>query len=142
MLRNLVSTKEQSAVAHHMSAADSSVYDKLRMFNGQAAAASWAWYGAAAASNPAAAVAASSPHLHGLTTSGHHGGGGGGGGGGAGGSPAGGVSSPHSQYGSGTPNPSGNSAIDPRDTSSADDKKALSGRTDHHYFPYKYYYSV
>ena len=41
MLRNLVSTKEQGS--HHQVTPDS-VYDKLRMFNGQAA--SWAWYGA------------------------------------------------------------------------------------------------
>ena len=48
VLRNLASSKEQSA--HHLSAATAdSVYDKLRMFNGQAAAAAgWAWYGAAA----------------------------------------------------------------------------------------------
>ena len=48
VLRNLASSKEQSA--HHLSAAAAdSVYDKLRMFNGQAAAAAgWAWYGAAA----------------------------------------------------------------------------------------------
>ena len=44
----MASSKEQSA--HHLSAATAdSVYDKLRMFNGQAAAAAgWAWYGAAA----------------------------------------------------------------------------------------------
>ena len=42
VLRNLVSTKEQGS--HHQVTPDS-VYDKLRMFNGQAA--SWAWYGAA-----------------------------------------------------------------------------------------------
>ena len=41
VLRNLVSTKEQGS--HHQVTPDS-VYDKLRMFNGQAA--SWAWYGA------------------------------------------------------------------------------------------------
>jgi len=41
VLRNLVSTKE--AGSHHQVTPDS-VYDKLRMFNGQAA--SWAWYGA------------------------------------------------------------------------------------------------
>merc|ERR1719225_2535898 len=47
VLRNLASSKEQSS--HHLSAAAAdSVYDKLRMFNGQAAAAAgWAWYGAA-----------------------------------------------------------------------------------------------
>jgi hypothetical protein len=45
VLRNLASSKEQSS--HHLSAAAAdSVYDKLRMFNGQAAAAAgWAWYG-------------------------------------------------------------------------------------------------
>ena len=45
VLRNLASSKEQST--HHLSAAAAdSVYDKLRMFNGQAAAAAgWAWYG-------------------------------------------------------------------------------------------------
>ena len=45
VLRNLASSKEQSA--HHLSAATAdAVYDKLRMFNGQAAAAAgWAWYG-------------------------------------------------------------------------------------------------
>ncbi len=72
MLRNIASSKEQTsaaaaaAAAHHLgSAAADSVYDKLRMFNGQAAAASWAWYGAAATANPAAAAtaAAGSPHL-------------------------------------------------------------------------------
>jgi len=47
VLRNLAAQKEQSS---HQVTADS-VYDKLRMFNGQAA--SWAWYG----STPAA------PHL-------------------------------------------------------------------------------
>lgn len=48
VLRNLASSKEQTA--HHLSAAAAdSVYDKLRMFNGQAAAAAgWAWYGATA----------------------------------------------------------------------------------------------
>eukprot|EP00090_Calanus_glacialis_P009381 TRINITY_DN17750_c0_g1_i1.p1 TRINITY_DN17750_c0_g1~~TRINITY_DN17750_c0_g1_i1.p1 ORF type:complete len:501 (-),score=65.14 TRINITY_DN17750_c0_g1_i1:1095-2597(-) len=40
VLRNLAAQKEQSS---HQVTADS-VYDKLRMFNGQAA--SWAWYGA------------------------------------------------------------------------------------------------
>ena len=44
VLRNLASTKEQGS--HHQVTPDS-VYDKLRMFNGQAA--SWAWYGAAPA---------------------------------------------------------------------------------------------
>ena len=45
VLRNLAASKEQSA--SHLSAATAdSVYDKLRMFNGQAAAAAgWAWYG-------------------------------------------------------------------------------------------------
>ena len=42
VLRNIAATKEQG---HHQVSPDS-VYDKLRMFNGQAA--SWAWYGAAA----------------------------------------------------------------------------------------------
>ena len=41
MLRNLAAQKEQGS--HHQVTPDS-VYDKLRMFNGQAA--SWAWYGA------------------------------------------------------------------------------------------------
>ena len=41
VLRNLAAQKEQSS---HQVSADVSVYDKLRMFNGQAA--SWAWYGA------------------------------------------------------------------------------------------------
>ena len=40
VLRNIAATKEQG---HHQVSPDS-VYDKLRMFNGQAA--SWAWYGA------------------------------------------------------------------------------------------------
>jgi hypothetical protein len=59
----LASSKEQTA--HHLSAAAAdSVYDKLRMFNGQAAAAAgWAWYGAATG-GPA-------PHL-GLSTGPHH----------------------------------------------------------------------
>ena len=45
VLRNLAASKEQSA--NHLSAATAdSVYDKIRMFNGQAAAAAgWAWYG-------------------------------------------------------------------------------------------------
>ena len=42
VLRNLAAQKEQGS--HHQVTPDS-VYDKLRMFNGQAA--SWAWYGAA-----------------------------------------------------------------------------------------------
>ena len=77
VLRNIAATKEQTSHTHHLSSAAASaadsVYDKLRMFNGQAAAASWAWYGAAAAGaaagNPAAAAAAAatSPHLAGLT---------------------------------------------------------------------------
>ena len=60
VLRNLASSKEQSA--HHLSAAAAdSVYDKLRMFNGQAAAAAgWAWYGAAAA--PASHLGLGSHH--------------------------------------------------------------------------------
>ena len=37
MLRNLSASKEQAAMSGE------SVYDKLRMFNGQAAG--WAWYG-------------------------------------------------------------------------------------------------
>ena len=41
VLRNLAAQKEQGS--HHQVTPDS-VYDKLRMFNGQAA--SWAWYGA------------------------------------------------------------------------------------------------
>ena len=151
VLRNLVSTKEQSAaVAHHAmsaaaAAADSSVYDKLRagMFNGQAAAASW-WYGAATNPAAAAAAAASSPHLHGL----HHaasaaaaatvgaasaGGIGAPGSSASSSSPADGVSSPHSQFGGSNPSagqghPGGPGALDHRDTSSADDKKALSGK--------------
>lgn len=43
VLRNIASSKEQGS--HHQVSPDS-VYDKLRMFNGQAA--SWAWYGATA----------------------------------------------------------------------------------------------
>ena len=51
VLRNLAASKEQSA--SHLSAATAdSVYDKLRMFNGQAAAAAgWAWYGKSKPSN-------------------------------------------------------------------------------------------
>ena len=44
VLRNLAAQKEQQASAQAQS---ESVYDKLRMFNGQAAAAAaagWAWY--------------------------------------------------------------------------------------------------
>ncbi|XP_024083011.1 paired box protein Pax-6 [Cimex lectularius] len=41
VLRNLAAQKEQQASAQAQSEA---VYDKLRMFNGQAAAAGWAWY--------------------------------------------------------------------------------------------------
>jgi hypothetical protein len=59
VLRNLAASKEQSVPHGQLSSSGSaadSVYDKLRMFNGQAAAAAgWAWYGAA---NPAAAAAA------------------------------------------------------------------------------------
>ena len=56
VLRNIAATKEQTSHTHHLSSATAaatadSVYDKLRMFNGQAAAASWAWYGAAASVN-------------------------------------------------------------------------------------------
>jgi hypothetical protein len=73
VLRNIASSKEQSS-QHLSSAAADSVYDKLRMFNGQAAAASWAWYGA---TNPAAAAAAAtSPHLAGLSAVGAAAGGG------------------------------------------------------------------
>lgn len=50
VLRNLAAQKEQQ------SSAPESVYDKLRMFNGQAG---WAWYG----------TAAGAPHLTGLTHS-------------------------------------------------------------------------
>ncbi len=83
VLRNIASSKEQSA--QHLSSATDSVYDKLRMFNGQAAAASWAWYGA---TNPAAAAAAAAPHLglhspHGGGNTGGVAGNGGGAGGGA-----------------------------------------------------------
>ncbi|VEN34930.1 unnamed protein product [Callosobruchus maculatus] len=56
VLRNLASQKEQQASAAAAAAQSDSVYDKLRMFNGQAAAAAagWAWY-------PTAGPAA--PHL-------------------------------------------------------------------------------
>ena len=105
VLRNIAATKEQTSHTHHLSSATAaatadSVYDKLRMFNGQAAAASWAWYGAAAsasaasAANPAAAAAAAatSPHLAGLAASAAGGGVGVGNGGGVGapGAPVGG----------------------------------------------------
>jgi len=76
VLRNLASSKEQST--HHLSAAAAdSVYDKLRMFNGQAAAAAgWAWYGAATGGptshlglgghhNPAPHPALTTPHQFG-----------------------------------------------------------------------------
>merc|ERR1719507_1644310 len=76
VLRNLASSKEQSS--HHLSAAAAdSVYDKLRMFNGQAAAAAgWAWYGAATGGptshlglgghhNPTPHPALSTPHQFG-----------------------------------------------------------------------------
>ena len=99
VLRNIASSKEQS-VGHHTlgsaaaaaaSSADS-VYDKLRMFNGQAAAASWAsWYGAAASPSTAAAhVASQAGHLSAAVAAQHAAqtqsqGGGGGGPGGPGG---------------------------------------------------------
>ncbi|CAH1392521.1 unnamed protein product [Nezara viridula] len=47
VLRNLAAQKEQQQAAN-AAAQPESVYDKLRMFNGQAAAAGWAWYPAAA----------------------------------------------------------------------------------------------
>jgi len=65
VLRNLASQKEQQA----SSAQSESVYDKLRMFNGQAP--SWAWYPgtpaaphlAGLAAGPNAAAAALPAHL-------------------------------------------------------------------------------
>lgn len=47
VLRNLASQKEQQS-----GPTVDSVYDKLRMFNGQAAAAGWAWYPSAATGPP------------------------------------------------------------------------------------------
>jgi paired box protein 6 len=55
VLRNLAAQKEQQSAA----AASESVYDKLRMFNGQAGG--WAWYpGAPPPTHPALAL----PHGH------------------------------------------------------------------------------
>ncbi|XP_040564083.1 paired box protein Pax-6 isoform X3 [Lepeophtheirus salmonis] len=70
VLRNLAATKEQSA-SQSLPSADS-VYDKLRMFNGQAAAAaSWAWYGGTTPSgHPHLSIPPNSgPHHHGAP---HH----------------------------------------------------------------------
>lgn len=70
VLRNLAASKEQSA--SHLSAATAdSVYDKLRMFNGQAAAAAgWAWYGAAAG-GPTSHLGLGSHHNPPLTSAAH-----------------------------------------------------------------------
>ena len=67
VLRNLASAKEQTSSHHSLSSAVAadSVYDKLRMFNGQAAAASWAWYGATGGAAAAAANHQSTAHLGG-----------------------------------------------------------------------------
>lgn len=46
VLRNLASVKEQQAVAVQAHQGAESVYDKLRMFNGQAAGWPHAWYSA------------------------------------------------------------------------------------------------
>ena len=67
VLRNLAAQKEQQSAA----AASESVYDKLRMFNGQAGG--WAWYpGAPPPTHPALAL----PHGHvpatPLPSGGHH----------------------------------------------------------------------
>lgn len=67
VLRNLAAQKEQQSAA----AASESVYDKLRMFNGQAGG--WAWYpGAPPPTHPALTL----PHGHVPTTpipsGGHH----------------------------------------------------------------------
>lgn len=66
VLRNLAAQKEQQSAA----AASESVYDKLRMFNGQAGG--WAWYpGAPPPTHPALTL----PHGHVPATplpSGHH----------------------------------------------------------------------
>ena len=47
ILDHLINNQIINYFSHHLSAAAAdSVYDKLRMFNGQAAAAAgWAWYG-------------------------------------------------------------------------------------------------
>eukprot|EP00095_Tigriopus_kingsejongensis_P004955 maker-scaffold96_size378025-snap-gene-0.17 protein:Tk04955 transcript:maker-scaffold96_size378025-snap-gene-0.17-mRNA-1 annotation:"paired box protein pax-6-like isoform x1" len=74
VLRNLASAKEQN-VQHHLSSATAdSVYDKLRMFNGQAAAASWAWYGASPTSH-LGLTSTASPHNPGAGSGGGAGGG-------------------------------------------------------------------
>ncbi len=114
VLRNLAASKEQTA-QHLSAAAADSVYDKLRMFNGQAAAAAgWAWYGAAASASAANHAHASSAHL-GLgghagqqLTSQHFGTPG-----------AGGLGSASNGTGTGSTN---------GDRESADEKKHLSGR--------------
>lgn len=67
VLRNLAAQKEQQSAA----AASESVYDKLRMFNGQAGG--WAWYPGA----PPPGTHHPHPALA-LAPTGHHGGGGGG----------------------------------------------------------------
>lgn len=87
VLRNLASAKEQNVQHHLSSAAADSVYDKLRMFNGQAAA-SWAWYGA----NPTSHLGLASPTA---APSPHHNPGGGVGGGGSGVSALGGGGGAH-----------------------------------------------
>ena len=139
VLRNIAASKEQTSQSHHLSSAVSaaatadSVYDKLRMFNGQAAAASWAWYGAAAsasaasaAGNPAAAAAAAaatSPHLAGLAASAAGGVGNGGGVGGVpGAAPGGGVGGHSAGLGSHHFAPDGHSQ-------DSEEKKPLSGES-------------
>ena len=140
VLRNIAASKEQTSQSHHLSSAVSaaatadSVYDKLRMFNGQAAAASWAWYGAAAsasaasAANPAAAAAAAatSPHLAGLAAS-AAGGGVGVGNGGVPGAPGGGGG--HNAAGLGSHHFASADGHDRGHSQDSDEKKPLSGES-------------